>query len=253
MNAVTKIKPEVEISEGGPFDPANMPAPIAAAVIAIMKTVKNVEKHGENKFHNYKFAKVEDLIFQVQPAMADAGLIITQDEIGHEIVADALMLATYGFGLSHEIGVTWAAPTRQTGMASLKNTKGGYDDKALNKCHTAARKYFILGLFQIPAGDLPDVDVEEERPQAPAPSLEDRAITHLRTCAAVGKPQFKDAWEANKDGWKKTMDGPAYARVVAEMKRLAGAFPKDEPEPPPPQQAAEDFGLADDDLPEQFR
>lgn len=147
--------------------PHDMPAPIAEAVTKIMGTVKNVEKHGENKFHNYKFAKVEDLIFQVQPAMAEAGLIITQDEVSHEIVSDALMLATYGFGLSHKSGVTWAASVHQTGMASLKNSKGGYDDKALNKCHTAARKYFILGLFQIPAGDLPDSDVEEDKP-APA-------------------------------------------------------------------------------------
>ena len=144
----------------------HMPAPIAEAVVAIMAKVRNVEKQGENKFHNYKFARVEDLIFQVQPAMAEAGLVITQDELSHGIEADAVMLATYAFSLSHVSGVTWG-PVRQTGMAAARNTKGGWDDKALNKCHTAARKYFILGLFQVPAGDLPDADVEADR-ESPA-------------------------------------------------------------------------------------
>jgi hypothetical protein len=157
-----------------PLDHSNMPKAIAEAVGTIMAKVKNVEKHGENKFHNYKFARVEDLMFQVQPALAEAGLVITQDEVRHEIVSDALMLATYAFSLSHKTGVTWG-PVHQTGMAGLKNSKGGYDDKALNKCHTAARKYFILGLFQVPAGDLPDADAEEEKP-APARQPEAKRV-----------------------------------------------------------------------------
>lgn len=146
----------------------NMPKEIGEAVGAIMAKVRNVEKQGENKFHNYKFARVEDLMFQVQPAMVEAGLVITQDEVRHEIVSDSLMLATYAFSLSHKSGVTWG-PVHQTGMSNLKNTKGGYDDKALNKCHTAARKYFILGLFQVPAGDLPDADAEEDKPTTARP------------------------------------------------------------------------------------
>jgi hypothetical protein len=95
-------------------------------------------------------------------------------------------------------------------------------------------------------------------PEEPVVSLEEKAITHLRTCAAVGKDQFADAWGANRDGWKKTMDGPAYARVVGEMKRLAATFPKEEPQADPPSpepqsQATNDFGLGDDDLPEGLR
>jgi hypothetical protein len=101
-----------------------------------------------------------------------------------------------------------------------------------------------------------DLHVEEEA--APAPSLEEKAITHLRTCAAVGKDQFVDAWEANKGGWKATLETAAWARVIAEMKRLAATFLKEEPKPEPaPQTAAptseNDFGLGDDDLPEGLR
>jgi hypothetical protein len=190
-------------------DAANMPKAIAEAIGSIMGKVKNVEKHGTNTFHNYKFAKVEDLMFQVQPAMVDAGLVITQDEVGHEIVADTLMLATYAFSLSHKSGVTWG-PVHQTGMSNLRNTKGGYDDKALNKCHTAARKYFILGLFQIPAGDLPDADTEEDKPaperraERPEPkrtepkalTLSERADAFVTRLKAVGTAaELKKAYD----------------------------------------------------------
>ena len=88
-----------------------------------------------------------------------------------------------------------------------------------------------------------DLHVEEQEPVA---TLEERAMSHLKSCA-ISKDAFSDAWGANKDGWKATLDGPSYARLVSEMKRLAGAFPK-EPEPSPA-----DFGISDDDIPESFR
>ena len=50
-------------------------------------------------------------------------------------------------------------------MAAIKNHKGTVDDKAANKCHSAARKYFLLGLLQVPVGDLPDADSDDD----PAP------------------------------------------------------------------------------------
>lgn len=85
-----------------------------------------------------------------------------------------------------------------------------------------------------------DLHPEEAEPVA---SAEELAITLLRGCGS--KELFADAWAKNKDGWKGVLDRDAYTRVVAEMKRLAAAFPKE----PPPQQAVEDFGLADDEIP----
>lgn len=84
--------------------------------------------------------------------------------------------------------------------------------------------------------------------EPPPPSLEERAISHLNACA-IDKATFKDAWAKNKDGWKKTLDGPAYARVVKAMQDLAAKFPKDEPPPPEPPAATDDFGLGDDEIP----
>lgn len=133
-------------------------------------------------------------------------------------------VSRYGFG--HPDGKSGGDAVKETIGDALRNA--------------AMRFGAALDLWH--KGELHAEEVE------PVASLEDKAISHLQACAAVGKSQFKDAWEANKDGWKKTMEGPAYARVVAEMKRLAGAFPKDEPEPRPA-----DFGISDDDIPESFR
>ena len=150
-----------------------MPEAVAKAIVAMMVKVGYVQKKGENKFHGYKYASIEDVLEKVQPALTDCGLVITQDELAHDVIAEGqLMEATYAFSLSHISGAQWG-PIRHTGLASLRNTKGGYDDKALNKCHTAARKYFILGLFQIPTGLAADADDEEDKPViapvAPAP------------------------------------------------------------------------------------
>lgn len=87
-----------------------------------------------------------------------------------------------------------------------------------------------------------DLHVEEEGP--PPPSMEDRAIAHLKSCA-IDRDTFKSAWESNKAGWKAAMDVGSYARVIAEMKRLAASFPADEPAPAP----ADDFGIGADEIP----
>jgi hypothetical protein len=145
-----------------------MPEAIARAICQVMSQVDYVEKKGENTFHNYKFAAVGDLLEKIQPAMAAAGLSVVQTEVEHCFKGNgAVMLATYEFLLSHVSGVTWGERPRHTGMATAMNTKGGFDDKALNKCHTAARKYFLLSLFQIPTGTEPDPDEQEDAPPPP--------------------------------------------------------------------------------------
>jgi hypothetical protein len=143
-----------------------MPKEIVDAIIQMMLKVGYVQKKGVNKFHDYKYASIESILEKVQPALAECGLIITQDELAHDAVAEnQLMEARYAFRLMHKDGGTWG-PIHHTGLSSFRNTKGGYDDKALNKCHTAARKYFILGLFQIPTGLAADPDEDDDRPHS---------------------------------------------------------------------------------------
>jgi hypothetical protein len=88
-------------------------------------------------------------------------------------------------------------------------------------------------------------DLHAEEDPGPTLSAEQLAINHLRSCSVDG-PTFKGAWEANKAGWRDVMEPDAYARVVAEMKKLAAKFKEPEPPPPPP---TDDFGIGEDEIP----
>lgn len=144
-------------------DTDKIPPEIAEAVNKIMDAVGYIQKKGTNQFHNYKYAAIGDILAKIQPAMVEHGLIIFQDEISHEVILDnAVMAATYSFSLAHKSGAVWDTLLRHTGMAGCRNSKGGFDDKALNKCQTAARKYFLLALFQIPTGDVADPDEDDD-------------------------------------------------------------------------------------------
>lgn len=150
----------------------NTVRPVLSAIALVMGKVGSVEKRGENKFHGYAYATAADIAQALQRHMAEAGLVVIQREIGvnhdHET---GILAVRYEFTVMHSTG-DCLDPVQMTGMATAKNSKGGFDDKATNKCHTAARKYFLLGLFQIPTGDYPDADAGEDQPdqKVPAPN-----------------------------------------------------------------------------------
>jgi hypothetical protein len=147
---------------------------IIKAISAIMAADLYVQKRGKNQFHGYKYATIGDLLDRIQPLMGEHGLVIFQNELDREFMDDGRVLAVrYQFTLAHSSGETWPERPVHTGMSGCRNQKGGFDDKAANKCHTAARKYFILGLFQVPTGEdyrepAHDGDADGDGPQGPA-------------------------------------------------------------------------------------
>lgn len=205
-----------------------MPKEIAEAVILMMVKVGYVQKKGKNEFHNYKYASIEGVLEKVQPALAECGLVITQDELSHGVIADGqLMEANYAFTLTHKSGVQ-SSVIRHTGLAAVRNSKGGYDDKSLNKCHTAARKYFILSLFQIPTGLADDPDEQEDQPdERPAPK-----VAPARTAAPQSKTAKSPAeeWAGNQSIFIRTLSMERITdwekKNESTMNRLKGADPK---------------------------
>lgn len=135
---------------------------VIEAISLIMAEVGSVEKRGENKFHGYYFATASDLLHKLQPLMARHGLVVFQHQKSLDMIDDGKAMAIqYEFTLAHASGDIWKEKPVHTGVATSKNSKGGFDDKAANKCHTAARKYFLLALFQVPTGDYEDADSDE--------------------------------------------------------------------------------------------
>lgn len=245
MNAVTKIKPDVEVAD--PLALLRAPFP-ENQISKLPKPSKKQNEELKADFTKGKRCQVCGGWHQPD--------VVHLDYVGHAALTDRLLdtdphwawepmgFAPDGTPAFDKTGGLWIKLTvcgvTRLGYGAADGKSGGDAVKEIigDALRNAAMRFgAALDLWH--KGDL---HVEEAEPVA---SLEDRAIAHLRACTA-SKETFADAWATNKDSWKKTMDGEAYARVVAEMKTLAAKFPKDEPAP-------EADALTDDDIPEQFR
>src|SRR5229473_3128273 len=154
---------------------------LVAAIAAVMSEVHVVAKRGENEFHRYRYATMGDILKEITPLLGRHGIVIFQSETGRAMFDDDNVIAVeYAFTVAHASGETWPHVIKQTGVSTCRNSKGGWDDKSLNKCHTAARKYFLLALFQIPTGEEDDADRGEERRKPSTKQDQAPAFNRLR-------------------------------------------------------------------------
>jgi hypothetical protein len=149
----------------GALPPAAFPVTpfgkLATAISEITSEVAEnpIHKKGRNSFHNYNYATMQDILAGLTPQLAKHGIVILQTEVERGFMDDGrAIFATYDFTVIHKAGEVWPFPQRQTGVSNTRTSKGTFDDKGLNKCHTSARKYFLLSLFQIPTTDEDDAD-----------------------------------------------------------------------------------------------
>lgn len=175
---------------------------LIGAIAAVMEEIKPVEKGGWNKFQSYAFARIQDLLVTITPLMGKHGIVVFQHEEGREMFDNGKAIAVrYRFTIVHKSGEVWFERPLQTGLSNCRATTGAFDDKALNKCHTAARKYFLMSLFQIPTEDSEDADQEDgtgnhKRPQGqrrPVPSPSGKLSPHL---LPVVEGEAPEAWAA---------------------------------------------------------
>lgn len=202
-----------------------------------------IAKDRRNSAQGYDFRGIDDVYNALAGIIAENHLVILPKCVSR--TREAYTTAKGGNMFSVTVEVEYRFKSAVDGSEEVVGPFPGEamdsGDKATNKAMSAAYKYMAMQTFCIPTKGDNDADASTHV----APSLEDRAISHLRACA-VDRGAFKDAWEANRDGWKKTLDGPAYARVVAAMRALAEAFPKDEP---PPEREPIDDVLRDEEIP----
>lgn len=186
----------VAIANDPPIPLERLPVCIAVAVKEVMEAVGYVRKMGRNKDHNYFFAAIGDVLAKVQPAMAEAGLVIIQREGKWTWLNGGKILAiTYSFTLHHINGTTWEGDIKKTGMARFLSNNGGADDKVINKCSSAARKYFQLELFQIPTGDLPEADSDgDPRLARQEPDRDEEPVREDDRMAAITKKDAARSW-----------------------------------------------------------
>jgi hypothetical protein len=156
---------------------------LVGAIAAVMNEVHVVAKRGENEFHRYRYATMGDILKEVTPLLGRHGIVIFQSETGRAMFDDDNVIAIeYAFAVAHASGETWPHVIKQTGVSTCRNSKGGWDDKSLNKCHTAARKYFLLALFQIPTGEEDDAD-QDKNDRRPAAAQVPAVVHRVRSVA----------------------------------------------------------------------
>lgn len=241
---VTNLTPEVEIT-----------APhVLQAINAVMRELSRlgIAKDRKNTQQNYNFRGIDDVYNVLCGLLADNHLVITPKCQSH--ARDFITTGKGAQAVSSVVMVEYEFASVVDGSTRTVGPFPGeamdYADKATNKAMSAAYKYMAMQEFCIPTEGDNDADAHTHQ----LATAEELAINLLRG-ASADRALFKDAWEKNKDGWKAVMDRAAYERVVAEMKRLAGRFPKDEP-PPAPDPAPQPAGaldISDDDIPEAFR
>src|SRR6266436_7759880 len=168
-----------------------------------------------------------DILKEITPLLGRHGIVIFQSETGRAMFDDDNVIAIeYAFTVAHASGETWPHAIKQTGVSTCRNSKGGWDVKSLNKCHTAARKYFLLALCQIPTGEEADADQgENDRPAMPAnlPVRIQRNLDRLKP--KPGGIAERAITQRNEQAFRSV--GPSKPFLASE----AGAF--NERNPPP--------------------
>ena len=192
---------------------------MAGAIAAVMCNIGTIKKGGFNAYHKYHYARMEDLLEALTPLMGQNGLAYTQNEIEISKVEGNRVAVLYEFTMMHKSGEI--TRVRQSGMAIARDSKGNWDDKSIAKCHTNARKQYLLGLFNVPSGDFEDSDKDDrQQEQRPIPGPKQaEAKTTSREAAPVeqkGPHRIALGQGAGADQW-----AGAYIKAISTAKSEA--------------------------------
>ena len=197
---------------------------LALAICKVMAAASHVQKTGKNSFHGYNYASDADLLRVLQPAMAEAGLIMVPTQVAQsDKQLDKGKTQTdvhVQYTLVHSSGETLTV--QAVGRGIDKEDKGPY------KAMTGALKYALRQTFLVPTGDDPESHSKEfeansySRPAAqkpapksapapaPAPSPAPAEAVSSRPSPAPSCPKCGgDMWddsEKRRNGGR----GPAY-------------------------------------------
>lgn len=146
-----------------------MPKEIASAVVLVMRAVGKLVRDGRNQHGGYKYASTDAFFEAINPACAEAGLIVKPRVVNSEIVMHEvwdkdtksmkhkrMLSATYNFMLIHESGATWLDPEDRR-MVVLDFT----GPQTFGAAESYAEKNYMRTLFIVATGDK-DADAQEQ-------------------------------------------------------------------------------------------
>lgn len=146
-----------------------MPKEIAGAVVLVMRAVGKLVRDGRNQHGGYKYASTDAFFEAINPACAEAGLIVKPRVLHSEIVIQEvwdkdsksmkpkrMLSATYGFMLIHESGATWTDPDERRPIMLDYTGPQSY-----GASESYAAKTYMRSLFIVATGDK-DADAQEQ-------------------------------------------------------------------------------------------
>lgn len=153
------------------------PPKLAAAIVAVMASVKKLAKTERNAFAKYDFVSVDSFYEAVGPLMADNGLACLSDCISSEVVPGnvkydnngkerqgaPLLKETWAFTLIHSSGEC-AGPYRRAVTVPAEGAQ------AHGSSESYATKQFLRGTFKVPTGDKDDPDHQEAQTHGAKPA-----------------------------------------------------------------------------------
>lgn len=191
-------------------EPKAYPPKLVKALMAITREFGAIAKAankddtsgGWNTFHNYGYQKWDDVLQRESELLVKHGIIIQQSETARSLL-EKLISITYEFTIINEDGDVWPDRPVWTAIGRLIDNKGIFDDKAANKCHTQAHKYFLLHTFKIKTKET----AEDEA---------DAADSTNETTATTGtpKPPKPGSAEAQKMEGPRLLDPKGHTEVT---------------------------------------
>ena len=136
-----------------------MPPEIASRVLLVMRSVGPITKESKNAQGNYQYASVDAFLEMINPACAEAGLIISPIELSCDLTefessndrgtkTRRQFTFKYNFMLIAEDGTSWCNE-RDVRSVTVEATGA----QASGAAQSYALKQYARALFQIPTGD----------------------------------------------------------------------------------------------------
>lgn len=168
---------------------AAMPPAIAAAIVKVMKEVKQLGFDENNAFGKYKYVSIDKFLSFFGPKLAEAGLIVLMDEAENTVEVhrtaeregapakeSSWLHARYTFSLVHESGVMYGPLSRSVMVVAS-------GAQAFGSAQSYLLKQFLRALFFVATGDK-DEDAQEA---APLPAR--TASPPARMAATLSRPE----------------------------------------------------------------
>jgi hypothetical protein len=220
---MTKPEPPAEVDPGK----KNVHQAIAAVMADLGREGIAKDRKTEGNGPKYSFRGIDDVYNALSATLARHQLTIVPRCVDRQCVERKSNSGGALFYVTVE--AEFVLTSASDGSSITARTFGealDSGDKATNKAMSAAYKYMAMQTFCIPTEGDNDADATNHQ----LASAEQQAISHLRS-VSIDKGMFTEAWNANKEAWKRLLDEAAYRRVVGVMKEIAATFPKEEAAP----------------------